>query len=207
MNSNDPSSAQAALALLRSLGAPQRLVMHGEIVSEVATHISCDLSKLGVEHDTALVVAGAALHDIGKIIYSEELYHPGREHEAAGERLLLDNGLSATLARVCRAHGKWDEAATSLEELLIAVADHLWKGTRCEQLEMLIIAEVSKRLLIDRWDAFLRLDPVFERIAAGGVERLARAKIQVELQAMDELEEGRQNGRVITARRGLFPAH
>lgn len=175
--SKDPRSLVEALNLLRSLGAPPRLVLHGEIVSEVAAAISHTTTRLGVTHDELFVVVGAALHDAGKIAHPEELTGTGREHEPAGEQLLLQHGLSPRLAKVCRTHGSWDQEAVSLEELLIAMADHLWKGTRGEQIERLVIDHVATRLGLDRWETFLRLDPVFEQIAADAPSRLARARV------------------------------
>jgi len=175
MTHTDPADRHAALQLLRELGAPQRLVRHGEIVSEVAALISDMMSRHGVEHDAALVVVGAVLHDAGKVIHPEELVGPGGEDGAAGERLLLHHGLSARLARVCRTHGSWDLGDIELEDLLVALADHLWKGERGDEIERLIVERVAPRLRITRWEAFLRLDPVFEEIAADGPARLARA--------------------------------
>jgi HD domain len=171
----DPTSKDAAIDLLRALGAPSRLQQHGEIVAEVAFQLSDALSSAGIEHDGQMVLVGAALHDAGKIIHPEELDLPGHEHEAAGERLLLDHGISPRLARVCRTHGAWDDAELSLEELLISLADHLWKGTREPRPEAAIIATASAQVGIEEWEMLLKLDTEFERIAARGTARLAEA--------------------------------
>jgi hypothetical protein len=47
---------------------------------------------------------GVMLHDVGKIVHSQELDGPGAEHEPAGERLLLDHGVSLEVARMCLSH-------------------------------------------------------------------------------------------------------
>ncbi|WP_051697385.1 hypothetical protein [Thioclava indica] len=63
----------------------------------------------------------------------------------------------------------------SFEELLIALADTLWKGSREADLELQIIDGVAARLQADRWDLFEALDGLFEEIAAEGDERLSRS--------------------------------
>ena len=63
----------------------------------------------------------------------------------------------------------------SIEELLIALSDKLWKGKRVEALELCVIDEFASILRVDRWDVFSDLDAVFEDIAAGGYERLQRS--------------------------------
>jgi HD superfamily phosphohydrolase len=135
------------------------------------------IAALGVRHDGGLVVTAALFHDVGKIVHPEELTGPGNEHEAAGERLLLAHGVPADIARCCRTHGAWETEGISLEELLVALADHVWKGSRDERLELAVIDDVAKRLGVDRWDVFVRLDSAFELIASGAPSRLARAQV------------------------------
>jgi len=65
----------------------------------------------------------------------------------------------------------------SLEELLIALADKLWKGVRKPDLEEQVISCVANVLDQGRWDVFVTLDNVFEEIASGGEERLARSRV------------------------------
>jgi hypothetical protein len=164
-----------ALALLRTLGAPVRLVRHAEIVGEAADGLLVAFARQGVAVDEAFVRAGVVLHDAGKAVHQEELSKAGSEHEAAGERLLLGRGVPARLARVCRSHARWASMDVSLEELTIALADKLWKGVRGPALEERVIeraAAVAKR---DRWDVFIPLDAAFEEIASCGDERLARS--------------------------------
>lgn len=37
---------------------------------------------------------GIALHDAGKVLFPAELDRPGSQHEAAGERMLLEQGIA-----------------------------------------------------------------------------------------------------------------
>ena len=67
--------------------------------------------------------------------------------------------------------------SVSLEELLIALADKLWKGVRNQELEELVISRVSDILRQDRWELFVTLDSVFEQIASRGNERLVRSQV------------------------------
>jgi len=64
----------------------------------------------------------------------------------------------------------------SLEELLVALADKLWKGVRHAELERRVIDGVAGRLGSGFWDVFLELDTTLEEIAAGGAERLERSR-------------------------------
>jgi hypothetical protein len=63
----------------------------------------------------------------------------------------------------------------SLEELLVALADKLWKGVRNPRLEERCIDGIAAALGKARWDIFIELDSSFERIAADGQKRLERS--------------------------------
>jgi hypothetical protein len=64
----------------------------------------------------------------------------------------------------------------SLEELVVALADTLWKGQRNSALEKRVIDLVSKSLGYGVWDLFIELDNSFETIAADGTRRLLRSQ-------------------------------
>jgi hypothetical protein len=115
------------------------------------------------------------IHDAGKILHPMELTAKGNHHEPDGERLLLSHGVDPRLARCCRSHARWQEMTVSLEEILIALADTLWKGKRNDQLENMVIDQIAKQLSKDRWDLFIELDSCFEMIASAGEDRLARS--------------------------------
>ena len=71
----------------------------------------------------------------GKIIHVDEMSGPGHRHELAGERLLIAQGISEKVARFCVTHAAWDDSDRTVEDLLVALADKLWKGKREEGLE------------------------------------------------------------------------
>jgi hypothetical protein len=66
-------------------------------------------------------------------------------------------------------------AETSFEERTVSLADKLWKGKRDDALEMSVIDEIAAKLGNSRWGVFERLDTAFEKIAAGGAERVRRS--------------------------------
>lgn len=164
-----------AALVLAELGAPERLIRHGHLVLEAADALLSSMKELGLPLDPRLVRMGAMLHDAGKAVHRTELESPGAQHEAAGERLLLDHGLDPSLARCCVSHAQWATMTCSLEELLVALADALWKGVRREALEKKVVDETARRLGVDVWSIFVALDSCFERIADGGPERLGRS--------------------------------
>ncbi|MEM8642558.1 MAG: hypothetical protein AAGG51_27630 [Cyanobacteria bacterium P01_G01_bin.54] len=63
-----------------------------------------------------------------------------------------------------------------MEELLVALADALWKGKRQTELETLVIEQVALRSGGDYWTVFMALDSCFEAIAADGQQRLWRSQ-------------------------------
>ncbi len=168
-------SPEDAFNLLERLGAPQRLIKHLELVGEVGGEVISKLDDLGVQYDKLFVQVGIAIHDAGKIVHPNELEKGGNLHEAAGEKLLLEHGVDAKIARCCRSHAQYASMSVSFEELIIALADTLWKGSREADLELQVIDGVAARLRTDRWELFQTLDGVFEEIAADGDERLSRS--------------------------------
>lgn len=63
----------------------------------------------------------------------------------------------------------------SVDELVVALADKLWKGARVPELEELVIAKASAASNQDRWSLFTALDSLFEEVASGADDRLARS--------------------------------
>jgi putative nucleotidyltransferase with HDIG domain len=168
-------TARDAEALLVEIGAPERLIMHGRLVLEAADELLAGAKRLGIAIDGRLVRAGAMLHDIGKTVHPNELQASGAQHEEAGERLLLARGIEPAVARCCVSHARWTTMTCSLEELLVALADALWKGVRRESLEKRVVDEIAGRLGVDPWSIFVDLDSCFEDIADHGPERLGRS--------------------------------
>jgi len=165
-------SIDEARNLLVKMGAPQRLVTHVRLVGEAAELLLVELQRLGVPHDADFVRVAVVLHDSGKILHPDELDGRGDKHEHAGEMLLLSRGVDPALARCCISHAGWAQMQCSLEELVVALADTLWKGKRNVALETLVIRVISERLGLSFWDLFIELDNSFESIAATGTTRL-----------------------------------
>ncbi|MBN1313858.1 MAG: HD domain-containing protein [Anaerolineales bacterium] len=164
-----------AFSLLSALGAPARLQLHVILVSEASDVLIEEWQRLQLSFDRELVETGVILHDIGKIVYPEELDKPGHNHEDAGEQLLLEQGIAPVIARVCRSHAQWQHLSCSFEELTVALADKLWKGKRETELELRIIDEIAAQLELDRWDLFTILDSLFESITADAGNRICRS--------------------------------
>ena len=171
------TSTAEACTLLLELGAPPRLMRHAELVSEAAVALLALLAQHGVRPDAGWLLAGAALHDAGKVLHPAELAGPGAEHEPAGEALLLSHGVAPHIARCCRSHAQWASLECALEELLVALADKLWKGVRVPKLELRTIEAVAASLGRPLWDLFVALDSGFEAIAATANDRLARSRV------------------------------
>jgi predicted hydrolase (HD superfamily) len=148
------NSKEEAYQLLLDLEAPNRLLKHVQLVNEAAEFIFNKLTALHLEFDQHFVELGIIIHDAGKIIYQNELDYSGFEHEVAGEKLLLENEVQLQIARCCLSHARWESMTCSFEELLVALADKLWKGKRIDQLELKIIDAVAEKLNQNRWDIF-----------------------------------------------------
>ncbi len=161
-----PLPATAA-ELLRALDAPPRLGAHLRAVHDVAWSLTDTLGRRRptLAFDTTAVLFGAATHDIGKVVHTAELTGPGSAHEAAGEDLLLRYGVPAHLARFAGSHGScWTRADATLDELLVSLADQVWKARRVPELEQRVI-ELTGRLG--------DLDEILDALAAGADDRLA----------------------------------
>ncbi|MBB5893377.1 HD domain-containing protein [Kutzneria kofuensis] len=158
----------AASELLLRLSAPPRLAAHLRAVHDVAVQLT-DWFSGRLPLDVDAVHFGAATHDIGKVVHVEELSAPGHRHEPAGRDLLLAQGIPPELARFAATHASWAEPGITAEDLVVSLADKIWKAKRVPDLEQLIVA----RLDGEPWQAFLELDDELDRIAAAADHRLA----------------------------------
>jgi hypothetical protein len=172
-----PSSVETARQLLVDLDALPRLLRHVELVGEAAELLLAKFASLGVPLRTDLVRVGVVLHDVGKIAHPAQFHGRGAEHEPAGEALLLGRGVSPELARICMSHARWRHMQVSLEELIVALADKLWKGVRDHELEGRVADLVASNLELERWELFVELDTAFEDIAGDGAHRLERSRV------------------------------
>jgi hypothetical protein len=156
------------VALLETVDAPPRLAAHLRLVHDVACQLA-DWFEPQCAFDREAVLFGAATHDIGKVLHPAELSGPGSLHEQAGYELLLEHGVPERLARFARTHASWHEPGIQLEDLLVSLADKVWKAKRVQDLEDLVV----QRLPGEAWEAFMALDDVLDRLAADADARLA----------------------------------
>jgi putative nucleotidyltransferase with HDIG domain len=159
----------AAAELLTALDAPPRLAAHLRAVHDVACRLTARIETLGLTFDRDAVLFGAATHDIGKTAHPDELEGPGQRHERAGYELLLNYGVPAELARFADTHSN----PVTLEDLLVSVADTVWKGKRQTVKEQRLAEHLRAATGIEEWDAFLRLDAVLADLAADADRLLA----------------------------------
>jgi len=167
-----PATAQQ---LCEKLAATSRLVAHLTLVHDAAVELAEGLRLRfpTLKLDGGAVLFGAATHDLGKVLHPGELTGPGNRHEADGPVLLERNGISPELARFARTHGAWSTEMLPLEDLLVALADCVWKGQRLEALEAQVVASIAEKIGGEQWDVFDKLDGLLEEVAAHGDERLA----------------------------------
>lgn len=171
------NSKNDAHQLLNILGAPEHLKKHILLVGEATELLIKKLNELNIQLDFEFIRIGVVIHDIGKIKHPTEMINSGSKHETAGQELLLSLGVEPKIARCCVSHSQFSTMECSIEELIIALSDKLWKGKRVKRLEMRIIDELADLMGKDRWDIFSKLDSQFEFIANGGDERLRRSVI------------------------------
>lgn len=158
---------KSAADVLARLGAPPRLVGHLVLVHTVALELCETLTARWpmLPFDVRVVELGAALHDVGKVACPQKLYAPGKDHEEAGERMLLDSDFSPRIARFARSHGLSAAAPQlTLDELVVALADSVWKGVRRQAVEDAMLASIADVAAVERWDAFLGLEECLEPV-------------------------------------------
>ncbi len=178
MNEPLPLPAEAQ-RLCHELKAPARLVAHLRLVHDVACQFVAGLKEQfpAMEFDGDAVCFGAATHDLGKVLHADELTGPGKLHEEDGPGLLEAHGIRPELARFARTHGAWNDESL-LEDLLVSLADAVWKGQRIEDLEELVVRRIAKQTGQEEWNVFSALDLLLTEIASLGQARLAWRGVQ-----------------------------
>lgn len=164
------------LDLLGRLDAPPQLVAHLTLVHAVACTLIERLAKRwpDLPYDGEAVRVGAATHDIGKVVHRAELGGPGHAHEDDGPALLIQAGYPEALARFARTHGRWaSDPGAKLEDLLVAVADTIWKGKRDEHLEGTLVQRITGLTAEEPWVVYMALDEIVQSIAQNADARLA----------------------------------
>jgi hypothetical protein len=161
--------------LLRDLDAPPRLAAHLRAVHDVACQIADWLSTQypDLPFDRDAVLFGAATQDIGKTVHTAELSGPGSRHEEAGRQLLLARGISPALARFAATHAAWTRPGIQLEDLLVSVADKVWKNKRVPDLEDLVVRQLAQASGRSAWEEFLAFDDLLTAIGEHADGRLA----------------------------------
>ena len=168
-----PDDAQQLLAKLKT---PPRLMAHLALVHDAALEILDGLQRRwpDLQIDADSVLFGAATHDAGKCLHPNELTGPGNRHEQDGPALLEQYGIPPVRSRFARTHGTWShEPDLAVEDLLVALADHSWKGSRSEDLESKVAERIAGSLGIEIWESFMGLDEIVAQVASRGEERLA----------------------------------
>jgi hypothetical protein len=174
-NSYRPLPPEAEALCVRA-GAPPRLLAHLILVHDVALAL---VEKLGqafpdLPLNRELILFGAATHDLGKTLHSEELIKSGSLHESSGIDLLKKLGVSEERARFSSTHRTWkDHAPPQIEDLLVALADKCWKGKRVEALEEMIVACLSNASGVEPWQCYSMLDEIVQNVAAEADARLS----------------------------------
>jgi hypothetical protein len=165
-----------AATALRTLEASPRLFAHHVLVHQVAVTMLIALAEAWptLSIDREAVLLGAATHDIGKTTYPEELTGLGRKHETVGPDLLIAQGFARKHARFARTHGQWaHQTAPTIEDLLVALANTIWKGKRNQRLEDAVTTYISHDQGQEVWEVFMTLDDILVGIAEDAEIRLA----------------------------------
>ncbi len=159
--------------LLTTLASPPRLAAHLRAVHDVAVRLVdwVALHHPTVEFDREAVLFGAATHDIGKTLHPDELSGPGSAHEQAGYDLLRAHGVDHRLARFARDHASWTGPDIGIEDLLVTLADKVWKAKRVPDLEQRVVEHLPAGQ--EPWAAFMALDDFLDALAADADSRLA----------------------------------
>jgi hypothetical protein len=159
--------------LCETLQVPPRLVAHLRLVHDVAAGLVEGLHRTfpSLAFDADAVLFGAAVHDLGKVRHPNELAGPGSRHEQDGPTVLERAGVPPSLSRFAGTHGEW-HGGLPLEDLLVALADAVWKG-RLPELEGFVAKKIATMLAVEEWEVFAEIDKLADQIAAEGQERLA----------------------------------
>lgn len=167
---------EEAKRLCARVSASPRLIAHLTLVHDAACTLieRMEAAFPALAFDKDLVRFGAATHDLGKAIHTNELSKSGKEHQAGGMALLESLGVPRERARFALTHGHWDEPGNdSFEDLLVALADKCWRGRRNERLE----ASIAERLTLSTnepvWSCFAKLDEILTSLAKDADSRLA----------------------------------
>lgn len=161
--------------LLDGSAASPRLVAHLTLVYNAALQLTQKIDEYWptLVYDREAVLLGAATHDVGKVVYKNELTGPGNQHEEIGPRFLLQQGFPEKYVRFARTHARWyQEPVILLEDVLVAFADTIWRGERNEFLEKELVKQIAQSCNETPWSVYMKLDDIATDIAKDAPERL-----------------------------------
>lgn len=161
--------------VLRDLDASPRLLAHLLVVHDVAAQLVEAVHRAWprLRFDATELLVGAAAHDVGKALHPEEIAGPGNRHLDAGTRLLEQRGFSPRQARYARTHETWAaEPDATIEDLLVALADELWRGTRDQALEEALTERIAAAVQDTPWAVYMDLDDIAMSLAEVGPARM-----------------------------------
>ena len=169
-------NAAEILERQRSADFPARLVEHHRIVSEVAGSLAETLSSIGLEIDAERAELMASIHDVGKSVATDELSGAGSTHEEIGVGVAEDFGLPPSVSKICRSHSSKTTNGMDIEEIVVRLADKLWKGKRDSEFEQQAVSFFAEHLGKDDWEVFMEVDKLFEAVAESGHQRLENTR-------------------------------
>jgi len=120
----------------------------------------------------------AAIHDMGKSVIVEELSSSGSLHEAAGVEVAEGLGIPRSISKICRSHSSKTIEGLDIEEVVVRLADKLWKGKRDISFEQEVTVLCADLTGGKEWEMFMALDDIFNSIADLGHERLEQSRIK-----------------------------
>lgn len=164
-----------SLAVEQFYDAPPRLSAHHMIVHDVAARLLAEFNRIcpACLLDKREILLGASTHDIGKAVVTEELVSPGRRHEDIGPDLLLRFGMTPSQARFARTHGHWRDEPVNACDLIVALADTAWKGSRDTELELRLAAEIAQQSSADKWNVLGKISATLDDIGLDAQRYLA----------------------------------
>lgn len=157
-----------------------QLVRHLEMVHETTGLLLKGIVSFRPFSDEAQneMLSGAAIHDVGKVFYPDEVTGPGNKHEGEDVfvKLVQDHGFSPLVARYCSLHSSLKQTVVNGETHLtvVALADIIWNGNRDIDLELKLADLLGHPA--SRWETFEKLGNVIDKVALSGRKRLQYQK-------------------------------
>ena len=167
---------ESAVHIIQETLVPPPLLAHLILVHDVAVRLVEGVHRHwpSLVFDVEAVRFGAATHDLGKVLHPEEMTGPGEAHRQAGSEFLIkEHGVPPERARFARTHGTWMSTTDLLlEDLLVALADQVWKGSRERSLEEMLTVWIAGATEQEKWEVFMHLDELLTAVAADADKRL-----------------------------------